>query len=222
MPLRSDDTIVAIATPPGVGGVGIVRLSGPEAVAIADGFFQPTRGAPLARSPSHRMRHGWVLAAGQPVDEALAVAMRAPHSYTREDVVEVHCHGGNRVLRTVLELATGGGARLAQPGEFTLRAFLSGRIDLTQAEAVGDLVRAQSALGLRVSANQLRGRLHAEIAALTDEVRQVAALVAAGIDFPEEDVVFAHREQIAGRLERAGARLDALLARAGQGRIARE
>jgi tRNA modification GTPase len=222
MALGSDDTIVAIATPLGVGGVGIVRLSGPAAVAIVDGFFRPARGGPLARSPTHRLRHGWALREGQPVDEVLAVVMRAPHSYTREDVVEVHCHGGTLVLRTVLELATAAGARLAQPGEFTQRAFLNGRIDLTQAEAVGDLVHTRSALGLRVSANQLRGRLHDEIEALRDELRQVAALVAAGIDFPEEDVVFAHRGEIEGRLGAVQARLDALLARAGQGRILRE
>jgi tRNA modification GTPase len=222
MVLRSEETIVAIATPLGVGGVGVVRLSGPQAVAIADAFFRPAHGEPLSRSPSHLLRHGWVLDAGRPVDEVLAVVMRAPHSYTREDVVELHGHGGTLVLRTVLELATRGGARLARPGEFTLRAFLNGRIDLTQAEAVGDLVRTRSALGLQVSANQLRGRLHDEIAALQDEVQQVAALVAAGIDFPEEDVVFAHQGEIAGRLERVRARLEALLARASTGRIVRE
>ena len=222
MVLSSDDTIVAIATPLGVGGVGIVRLSGPQAVAIADGLFRPSHGEPLARSPSHLLRHGWVLRAGQPVDEALAVVMRTPRSYTREDVVELHCHGGTLVLRTVLSLATDGGARLAQPGEFTLRAFLNGRIDLTQAEAVGDLVRTRSTLGLQVAADQLRGRLHDAIEALRGEVQQVAALVAAGIDFPEEDVVFAHRADIVARLQGVHGRLEALLARAGQGRIVRE
>lgn len=222
MALRSEDTIVAIATPLGVGGVGIVRLSGPQAVAIADGFFRPARGGALAQAPTHHLRYGWVEREGHPVDEVLAVAMRAPHSYTCEDVVEVHCHGGTLVLRTVLELATGAGARLAQPGEFTQRAFLNGRLDLTQAEAVGDLVRSRSALGLQVSANQLRGRLHDEILALRDAVQHAAALVAAGIDFPEEDVVFAHREDIAGRLRGVQARLATLLERAAQGRLLRE
>jgi tRNA modification GTPase len=222
MALRNEETIVAIATPLGVGGVGIVRLSGPRAVPIADGLFRPAHGEPLARSPSHLLRYGWVLDGERPVDEVLAVAMRAPHSYTREDVAELHCHGGTRVLRTVLELALRAGARLARPGEFTLRAFLNGRIDLTQAEAVGDLVRTRSALGLQVSANQLRGRLHAEIVALQGEVQHVAALVAAGIDFPEEDVVFAHRSDIAARLGAVHGRLAALLDRAAQGRIARE
>ena len=222
MALRSDETIVAIATPLGVGGVGIVRLSGPRAVAIADGIFRAARGGPLAESPTHLLRYGWALDAGRPVDEVLAVVMRAPHSYTREDVAEVHCHGGVRVLRTVLELALAAGARMAEPGEFTARAFLNGRIDLTQAEAVGDLVRTQSALGLRVSANQLRGRLHEEIEVLRDAVQEVAARVAAGIDFPEEDVVFAQRGEIEARLRRVCDRLAALLARAGQGRIVRE
>jgi tRNA modification GTPase len=222
MALSSDDTIVAIATPLGVGGVGIVRLSGPQAVAIVEGFFRPTGGEGLAHSQSHLLRHGWVLRQGRAVDEALAVVMRAPHSYTREDVVEVHCHGGVLVLRTVLELAQAAGARLAEPGEFTLRAFLNGRIDLTQAEAVGDLVRSRSALGLQVAADQLRGRLHDAIAAVREDVQHVAALVAAGIDFPEEGVVFAHGNEIAARLHGVAERLEALLARAAQGRIVRE
>ena len=222
MALKSDDTIVAAATPLGVGGVGIVRLSGGEALAIVDGMFRPAAGGSLAGAESHRMLHGWIERGGVTVDEVLAVAMRAPRSYTREDVVEVHCHGGTVVMRTVLEMALQGGARLAEPGEFTLRAFLHGRIDLTRAEAVGDIVRARSGLALEVSANQLRGRLYEEIRALREAAAQVAALVAAGIDFPEEDVVFAHREEIRERLEGLQSRLEALLAGAARGRILRE
>jgi tRNA modification GTPase len=168
------------------------------------------------------MLHGWIEREGSPVDEVLAVAMAGPRSYTGEDVAELHCHGGPLVLRTVLEMALEAGARLAEPGEFTRRAFLNGRIDLTRAEAIGDIVRAGSALGLRVSAQQLRGRLYEAIAALREEVARVAALVAAGIDFPEEDVVFAHRAELTGRLRGVQERLAALLAGAGRGRILRE
>ncbi|MCH9045356.1 MAG: tRNA uridine-5-carboxymethylaminomethyl(34) synthesis GTPase MnmE [SAR324 cluster bacterium] len=222
MALRSEDTIVAIATPLGVGGVGIIRLSGKEALPLVDGIFRPAGGSSLAQAESHHLLYGWIERDGRPVDEVLAVAMRAPRSYTREDVVEVHCHGGTMVLRTVLEMAIHGGARLAEPGEFTLRAFLNGRIDLTQAEAVGDIVRTRSSLGLQVSANQLRGRLYEEIGALREQVAHVAARVAAGIDFPEEDVVFAHREEIVSKLESVRTRLATLLSRAAQGRIVRE
>jgi tRNA modification GTPase len=219
---RAEDTIAAIATPLGTGGIGIVRVSGPDAVAIVNTLFRPRRGGALARAASHKLVYGWIERDGEPVDEVLAVAMRAPHSYTREDVVEVHCHGGMLATRTVLEMACRQGARLAAPGEFTQRAFLNGRLDLTQAEAAADVIRARSELGLRVSAQQLRGRLYAEIQALRDEIAHVAALVAAGIDFPEEDVVFAHRADIERRLASARTRLGALLETAGRGRVLRE
>ncbi|MBI3993838.1 MAG: tRNA uridine-5-carboxymethylaminomethyl(34) synthesis GTPase MnmE, partial [Candidatus Lambdaproteobacteria bacterium] len=222
MRYRSEDTIAAIATPPGVGGVGIVRLSGSRAVPIAAQVFRPSAPRALADQPSHLMLHGWIERQGAPIDEALAVCMRAPHSYTAEDVVELQCHGGPMVLRTVLELLCAAGARLAQPGEFTQRAFFNGRIDLTRAEAVGDIVGAGSLLGLQASANQLRGRLYEAIRALQGDVAHVAALVAAGIDFPEEDVVFARRDDILGRLQHGRDRLQALVRGAGQGRLLRE
>ncbi len=222
MKLIAEDTIAAIATPLGAGGVGIVRISGKDAVATMDPLFRPSAGRRLAKAASHRLQHGWIERDGEPVDEVLAVVMRAPRSYTREDVVEVHCHGGSLVLRTVLELALARGARLAQPGEFTLRAFLSGRLDLTRAEAVADMVGARSQLGLSVSANQLRGRLYEQIQALKEQAAHVAALVGAGIDFPEEDVVFAHRQDILRRMQAVRDGLQALLARAAQGRVLRE
>lgn len=222
MRLKADDTIAAIATPLGSGGIGIVRVSGPRALAIVHPLFRAKGRTGLDRAPSHRMLYGWIEQAGEPVDEVMAVAMRAPHSYTCEDVVEVHCHGGALVTRTVLELALAGGARMAQPGEFTLRAFLNGRLDLTRAEAVNDMVAARSGWGLRASANQLRGRLYGEIQALREDVAQVAALVAAGIDFPEEDVVFAHREDITRKLRAAESRLTTLLRTAAGGRRLRE
>ncbi len=222
MKLNAEDTIAAIATPPGAGGVGIVRVSGPRAVAVVQPLFRTKGKQTLEGAPSHHMLYGWIERDGEPLDEVLAVVMRAPHSYTRQDVVEVHCHGGALVTRTVLELTLERGARLAHPGEFTLRAFLNGRLDLTRAEAVQDLVGARSGWGLRVSANQLRGRLYGEIQALREDVAHVAALVSAGIDFPEEDVVFAHREDIQRRLQGVERRVRGLLDTAERGRRMRE
>jgi tRNA modification GTPase len=219
---KSEDTIAAIATPAGIGGIGIVRLSGSRAVTIVDPIFRPAAGGSLAKSGSHRLRHGWLLKDGEPIDEVLVVCMRAPHSYTTEDVVEIHCHGGPLVVRTVLEMACAAGARLAEPGEFTMRAFFNGRMDLTQVEAVSDIVQARSRVELRVSANQLRGRLHTAIMELKEALGHVAALLAAGIDFPEEDIVFAHREEIAGHVQDGRRRLQELVDTADQGRILRE
>jgi len=199
-----------------------VRVSGPRAVAVAEPWFHGPEGKTLADARSHHLLHGWIEQDGTPVDEVLAVVMRAPRSYTREDVVEVHCHGGLLAVRTVLRLMLSSGARLAEPGEFTLRAFLNGRMDLTRVEAVADLVRARSETALKVSANQLRGRLYQEISALREDLARVAALVNAGIDFPEEDVTFFHREELTARVERVRGHLEALLERARQGRLVRE
>ncbi|MCZ6729910.1 MAG: tRNA uridine-5-carboxymethylaminomethyl(34) synthesis GTPase MnmE [SAR324 cluster bacterium] len=222
MKWKSEDTIAAIATPVGMGGVGIVRLSGSGAVAIVDPVFFPDGGGSLAEAESHRLLHGWIYKDEAPLDEVLVVAMRAPRSYTTEDVVEIHCHGAPLVLSSVLDLVVAGGARLAEPGEFTMRAFFNGRIDLTQAEAVGDIVRARSEAGLRVSVNQLRGKLYEAITGLKGDLQRVAALLAAGIDFPEEDIVFAHREEIANWLGGVQARLSELVAEADRGRIMRD
>ncbi|MDH5752521.1 MAG: tRNA uridine-5-carboxymethylaminomethyl(34) synthesis GTPase MnmE, partial [Deltaproteobacteria bacterium] len=222
MRIKADDTIAAVATPLGVGGVGIVRLSGPESLAMAGAMFRPSGSRGLAEAPTHTLLHGWIEKDQNPLDEVLAVAMRAPRSYTREDVVEIHCHGGLLAVRTVLKLALEQGARLADPGEFTMRAFLNGRLDLTRAEAVGDLVKARSLAALRISANQLRGRLYEEISLLKERVARATALLEAGLDFPEEDVVFHHGRQMQDDLEGVRGRLGDLLERARQGRLVRE
>ena len=151
-----DDTIAAIATPVGAGGIGIVRLSGPEALAILRALF--SRSGDLA---PRALCYGHIVdpAGSQVVDEVLAAYMPAPRTYTRQDVVEIHCHGGPAPLRRVLDLCLAHGARLAGPGEYTLRAFLNGRVDLAQAEAVADLVEAKTDAGLRLAVAQLEGRL---------------------------------------------------------------
>ena len=219
---KTDGTIAAIATPIGVGGIGVIRVSGPEAPAMVDRLFKPGGAKRLADAPSHLMLHGWLEKEGRTIDEVMVVHMKAPHSYTCEEVVEVHCHGGVMAMRSVLQLICDAGARPAEAGEFTFRAFLNGRLDLTQVEAVADLVRTDSRLGLQVSVNQLRGRLHDAIQEARDDLTQVAALVAASIDFPEEDVVFTQRGDCLARLAATRDRLAALLATAEQGRILRD
>lgn len=181
------DTIAAVATPVGEGGIGIVRLSGPDALPILRRLFSPNHGSELYRP--QQMRYGRLIGEdGVTVDEGLAVYFRAPHSYTREDVVEMHCHGGALTLRRVLELALAHGARLAEPGEFTMRAFLNGRIDLAQAEATLDLIQARTQTGLHLALDQLGGRLSREVKAARDELLGSLAYVTALVDFPEDDV----------------------------------
>ncbi len=178
-----DDTIVAIATPPGQGGLGVVRLSGPESWAIAARLFD-------GALEDRRVAHGYVRDpdTGAVVDEAMATAMAAPKTYTREDVVELSCHGSPLVLQRVLALALRFGARMANPGEFTLRAFLNGRIDLAQAESVLDVIQAKTDAGLRLAVQGLGGRLSEPIRAVRSRLMQVQAYLTACIDFPEDEV----------------------------------
>lgn len=181
------DTIAAVATPVGEGGIGIVRLSGPDALVILRRLFKPNHGSQQYRP--QQMRYGRLVdQQGSSVDEGLAVYFRAPHSYTREDVVEIHCHGGALTLRRALELALAHGARLAEPGEFTLRAFMNGRIDLAQAEATLDVIQARTQTGLHLALDQLGGALSREIKVARDELLGSLAYVTALVDFPEDDV----------------------------------
>ena len=177
-------TIAAVATPPGAGGIAIIRVSGPEAEAILRGCFRPYRAA--RRFQSHRLYYGWVVRDGEVIDEAMAVLMRAPNSYTREDVAELHCHGGRvaaeRVLRRALEL----GAVPAEPGEFTKRAFLNGRIDLSRAEAVMEMIGAGGEAAARASARQLEGGVSTFVRGLSRRLTDALAAVEACTDFPDE------------------------------------
>jgi tRNA modification GTPase len=184
------DTISAVATPMGEGGIGIVRLSGPESTQIAGRLFLARSGGPVAAQKSFRAVYGRVISEEEgrkrTVDEALVLVMRAPHSYTGEDVVEIQAHGGPAVLHAILELTVKHGARPARPGEFTKRAFLNGRIDLTQAEAVLDLIRARSDRSARWAASQLEGRLSRKIGSLKERLLGVLANLEAAVDFPED------------------------------------
>ena len=185
-----DDTIAAISTPLGQGGIGLVRMSGPDALRVARRLFRPGRGRTDVPWPPFRLRHGYITdpATGERVDEALAAYMPAPRTYTRQDVVEFNCHGGIVPLRRVLQLSLCEGARLAEPGEFTLRAFLNGRIDLAQAEAVLDIVGAHTEAALRLAVSQLGGRLSGEIRAAREPLVDALAYLEATIDFAEDEV----------------------------------
>ncbi|MGI6656972.1 MAG: tRNA uridine-5-carboxymethylaminomethyl(34) synthesis GTPase MnmE [Desulfobulbus sp.] len=216
------DTIAAIATAPGVGGIGIIRISGPEALAILRTLFVPRR--PRDRFVSHMLYLGTVVdPEGQVLDEVMAVYMRGPHSYTGEDVVELHCHGAFLVLQEVLRLILEQGARAAEPGEFTKRAFLAGRIDLTRAEAIIDLLQAQTAKSVHLAANHLQGELFNRMEPIRLSLVGLLARLEVAIDFPEEDVELFDRE-LAGRQvqDEVMAPLEQLLAMAEQGKLVRE
>jgi tRNA modification GTPase len=185
--MLSLDTIVAPVTPPGEGGVGIVRLSGPHAVTyIKNAFRSKTKHKEFE---SHRLYYGQLFNADDVrLDEVLAVVMRSPRSYTGEDVVEVHCHGGIQIMRSVLDLFLDAGAKMAAPGEFTQRAFLNGRLDLSQAEAVVDVIKARSVKSGQVALDQLEGHLSRKIYAYSDQLKSALALLEAHIDFPDDEV----------------------------------
>ncbi|MHB9149038.1 MAG: tRNA uridine-5-carboxymethylaminomethyl(34) synthesis GTPase MnmE [Thermoleophilia bacterium] len=220
IPTSSQDTIVAISTAVGAGAIGIVRLSGPEAIELGERVFRPRRGPGLKESAPSHVRYGHVIDPEHevPVDEVLAVAMRAPTTYTREDVVEIHCHGGPAAQRAVLRLLIRLGARPAEPGEFTRRAYLSGRIDLTQAESVAGIVRARTSSALRASVRQLSGGLSQRLRDIRAVLVGGLAQLEAGIDFTEEDIEDLDRESLAEELESPSADIKALLETALLGR----
>ena len=193
--MEVEDTIAAISTPIGKAGIGIVKISGPLSLPIAKKIFRPKRD--IREFETHRLYLGNIIdpSTKEAVDEVLLCYMKAPHSYTKEDVVEINAHSGYLVLSKILEIVLSEGARLAKPGEFTLRAFLNGRIDLTQAEAIIDLINAQSEKGLYLAANQLRGRLREEIEALKQEIADLLSHVEVAIDFPEEEDAFIPRDK---------------------------
>ncbi len=217
------DTIAAIATPQGEGGIGTVRLSGPDAAGILARIFVPASGKPALpeEMESHKLVFGYVTdpASEARLDEALAALMRGPHSYTREDVVEIDCHGGTVALQSVLGLCLREGARLAEPGEFTLRAFLNGRLDLAQAEAVLDVVQARTEGGLRLAVDQLGGGVSARVKGIRARLLHALAHLEANIDFPEDDVPPA---DVSPELQSAMADLAALIAGAGAGIVMRQ
>ena len=219
--LKDSDTISAIATPLGEGGISVIRISGQQAFTVADKVFIGR--SRLADSPSHTAHFGRVMdGSGSFVDEVVAVTFRAPNSYTCEDVVELSCHGGYIVTQKVLQVILSAGGRMAEPGEFTKRAFLNGRLDLSQAEAVGDLIHSQSEAAYRSSVRQLSGELSREIKAVRDELLNLSSLLELELDFSEEDVEFANRRMLEERLVGAVGVVDRLLKSYAVGKVYKE
>jgi tRNA modification GTPase len=218
------DTIAAIATASGAGAISIIRLSGPEALAVADRAFRPSRGGSIRTVKTFSLTHGHIVdpLTRETVDEVLLAFMRGPRSYTREDVVEVHCHGGAVAARTVLRLMVQLGARLAEPGEFTRRAFVNGRIDLAQAESVSGIVAARSSGAMRASVRQLQGGLSERVRAARGEIVVALASIEARLDFSDEDVGDVDWCATRGTMERARGRLAELLRTAFLGRALEE
>jgi tRNA modification GTPase len=218
-----DDTIAAIATPLGEGGLAVIRISGPGALLVADRCFVPKgkSGVKPSAAPTHTLHYGTITRHAGRVDEVMVAVMRGPRSLTREDVVEITCHGGLLSAKAVLDAVLENGARLAGPGEFTRRAFLNGRIDLAQAEAVADLIHARTELALAAANEQLAGRLSERINRLRDELLRTLAHVEAHIDFPEEDIAPDTRREMLARLERGVEFMDELLRTANEGQILR-
>jgi tRNA modification GTPase len=194
----TDDTIAAVSTPLGEGGIGIVRLSGKDSIQIADSVFRSPKNKTLAGSKSHRVLYGHIFdpQSGLNIDEVLITVMRSPQSYTREDIIEINCHGGIITLRNILELILQHGGRLAEPGEFTKRAFLNGRLDLSRAEAVLDLIRSKTDESRRIALEQLQGGLFSKITSLRDGLTDVCVRIEALIDFPEDEIETASGQEL--------------------------
>lgn len=228
-----EDTICAVATPSGEGGIGIIRISGPETISIASRFIRTRSDIPLSTMDTHRFYLADIVSPGDsppqsspsastPIDEALVVYMKAPHSYTAEDVIEIHAHGSQVALAKISEVSLQAGCRLATPGEFTKRAFLNGRLDLSQAEAVLDTIKATSEQSLAIAQRHLRGEVKHAVDRLRVGLLTMLAHLEAGIDFVEEDIEFVGREELKAVLAETTTVVDAALHSARNGRVLRE
>lgn len=237
-----NDTIVAISTPVGESGIGIVRLSGKDALSIVDKIFLSKDGNKPSRFKTYTTHYGWIVEnsklktpacpAGRQnakikrpeefIDEVILTVMRAPKSYTKEDVVEINCHGGIVALRRVLDLVLERGCRLAEPGEFTKRAFLNGRIDLSQAEAVLDIIKAKTDLALKLGVEQLKGILSKKINKIRAVLLDIVSQIEANIDFPEEEIDALNLKGLYCKLEDVSKGLEDILDTSRQGRVLRE
>lgn len=214
------DTIAAIATPPGEGGVGVIRISGPQAVAVAERYFRSFDLKKLSTQAPRLLQFGhWVDADGRVHDEVLCVRFQAPQSFTGEDVVEVHAHGGAYHLREMLKSLLGEQVRMARPGEFTQRAFVNGKMDLTRAEAVADLINSGTDLARHAASRQLAGGLFEVIQNLRQQLIDISAQVEAAVDFPEEEDQLMPREQLLAKVKALRAQMQALLSTAREGRM---
>ncbi|MBI2167275.1 MAG: tRNA uridine-5-carboxymethylaminomethyl(34) synthesis GTPase MnmE [Candidatus Omnitrophica bacterium] len=208
-----NDTIAARSTPPGVGGIAVIRVSGKDAVSLVTKFFRPTQKTDLDAAPTHTIHHGcWVDEKGEVLDEVLVSLFRSPRSYTGEDVAEISCHGGPHPTRRILEALVSAGARHAGPGEFTQRAFLKGKMDLTQAEAVLDLIRSQSDVSMAAALRQLQGRLSKKLQGLKEDLLKLCAHFESSLDFPDEHLEHFSAEEFSKRMRAAEGEIQKLVA----------
>lgn len=215
-------TIAAISTAVSNAGIGIVRMSGPEAFAIADSVYKGKKEKRLSGQKSHTIHYGYIVDGEYMIDEVLVMLMRGPHSYTGEDTVEINCHGGVYVVKRILELLISRGARPAEPGEFTKRAFLNGRLDLSQAEAVGDLIVSQNQYALRNSVSQLRGNIREKIGGIREQIIYHTAFIETALDDPEHISVDGYGDKLRGIVENLLKELQKLMDTYDSGRIMKE
>src|SRR5690606_25730265 len=196
------DTIVALATPSGAGAIAVIRLSGPDAIRFADRQFKSVSGKRLAKQKTHTIHLGHIMDGAKTIDEVLVSVFKNPNSYTGEDVVEISCHGSKYIQQEIIQLFLRNGCRMANAGEFTLRAFLNGKLDLSQAEAVADLITSDNEASHQIAMQQMRGGFSSEIGKLREELLNFASLIELELDFAEEDVEFADRTQFKDLVER--------------------
>lgn len=217
-----NNTIAAIATPHGTGGISVIRVSGDDSINICDKIFKSKGNKSLCDAKTHTIHYGNIVVDERIIDEVLVSVMRAPNTFTREDTVEINCHGGLVVTEKVLMAAISAGATLASPGEFTKRAFLNGRIDLSQAEAVIDIINSPSSLALSVAANQLGGALSEDINNLRDKILEILAQINVTIDYPEEDIDDVEKNVLIRDLNEAKEKLSSLLETSHRGRLIKD
>jgi len=200
--LIEQDTICAISTPPGNGAIAVIRLSGDKAIQITDEVFHPGNKKKLAKQPANTLHHGFIKDKESLIDEVVVSLFHSPNSYTGEDVVEISCHGATYIQQLLLQVLLKHGARLAKPGEFTMRAFMNGKMDLSQAEAVADLISSSSAASHRIAIKQIRGGFSDEIKNLRSKLLEFTSLIELELDFSEEDVEFADRKKLKSLVSR--------------------
>ncbi|MGE4283125.1 MAG: tRNA uridine-5-carboxymethylaminomethyl(34) synthesis GTPase MnmE [Clostridia bacterium] len=219
-----EDTIAAISTPIGVGGISIIRVSGNAAISITDKVFKSPRNKKLDNMKSHTIHYGYIVDVEkqQPIDEVLVSVMRKPNTFTKEDVVEINCHGGVVATKKVLETVLHAGARLADAGEFTKRAFLNGRIDLVQAEAIIDIINSKTTLGLESAVDHLEGNLSSKILDIRNKLIRIAAHLQAAVDFPEDDIEELNEQSLSLSLKEIRNEIECLIETADMGKIIRE
>ena len=217
-----NDTIAAISTAIGEAGIAIVRMSGDDSINIIDKIFVSASGTKMAEAENRKFLYGHICDGDKKIDEVLVIKMKGPHSYTAEDIVEIHCHGGVVSVKRILNLILSKGARLAEKGEFTKRGFLNGRIDLTQAEAVIDLIKAKTDISFDLGLNQLGGALSEVLNKLKDELVSMQALIVANIDFPDEDIEDAAYNDLLDRSNKILEKMDKLLENSKNSRLLRD